>query len=211
MGKFYEIYDFPLFASGNRDIIDSFLKDIPSRISSYKPGETVALQGDPCRSLMLLCQGNLLAKMNSPEGREITIETLKAPDILAPAFIYGSDNRFPVTLISENDSVVWSLSKDEFLKLMEKDRGILGFFLKNISDRSVFLSRKLHEFALQSLSTRVVSYLKHNGKISNVQEPAFIMGVARPSLSRTLSSMMENGVIEKTENGYVLKKNLYRR
>lgn len=204
MDRFYEIYDFPLFASGNRDIIDDFLKDVPSRISSYKKGDIVVLQNSPCKSLMLLCQGRLSARMTSTEGREITIETLEAPEVLAPAFIYGSDNRFPVTLISEGNSVVWTLAKDEFLKLMEKDKGVLGCFLKNISDRSVFLSKKLNEFALQSLSTRIVSYLKHNGKISNVQELAFIMGVARPSLSRMLSSMLESGIIEKNEYGYIL-------
>lgn len=204
MSRFYEIYEFPLFSSGNRDVMNEYLKEIPSRISSYRKGDIVALQGSLCKSLMLLCQGSLSARMTSAEGREIVIETLEAPEILAPAFIYGSDNRFPVTLISEDESMVWSLSKDEFLKLMEKDRGVLGYFLKNISDRSVFLSKKLNEFALQSLSTRIVSYLKCNGKISNIQELAFIMGVARPSLSRSLSSMVESGVLEKTEEGYVL-------
>ncbi|MDY5533951.1 MAG: helix-turn-helix domain-containing protein, partial [Butyricimonas virosa] len=77
-------------------------------------------------------------------------------------------------------------------------------FLRNISDRGVFLSRKLNEFALQSLSNRIVSYLKYNGKISNIQELAFIMGVARPSVSRTLSSMVEQGILKKTDSGYVM-------
>lgn len=204
MGKFYEIYDFPLFAGGDRKIIDNFLRNSPGKISSYKKEDIVVMQGDPCRSLMLLSQGSLSARMTNTDGKEITIETLKAPEILASAFIYGSKNMYPVTLTAEEDSIVWSLSRENFLKLMEEENHVLREFLRNISDRGVFLSRKLNEFALQSLSNRIVSYLKYNGKISNIQELAFIMGVARPSVSRTLSSMVEQGILKKTDSGYVM-------
>ena len=90
--------------------------------------------------------------------------------------------------------------------MMETDDALLRNFLRQISDRSVFLSRKLNEFALQNLSTRIVSYLQRNGVITNIQDVAFIMGVARPSLSRTLSAMVEEGVLIKTEEGYRLSK-----
>ena len=120
--------------------------------------------------------------------------------------IYGTENRFPVTLQAEDDVIIWSLSKDDFLKMMESDDALLRNFLRQISDRSVFLSRKLNEFALQNLSTRIVSYLQRNGIITNIQNVAFIMGVARPSLSRTLSAMVEEGVLIKTEEGYRLLK-----
>ena len=131
------------------------------------------------------------------------IETLHAPEILAPAFLYGSENRFPVTLIAATDSRVWFISREVFLEMMEADRTVLRRFLENISDRSVFLSRKLNEFALQSLPTRILSYLKTHGCIQNIQEVAFIMGVARPSLSRALSLLVEQGRVRKESGGYV--------
>ena len=87
--------------------------------------------------------------------------------------------------------------------MMEADRTVLRRFLENISDRSVFLSRKLNEFALQSLPTRILSYLKTHGSIQNIQEVAFIMGVARPSLSRALSLLLEQGRVRKEAGGYL--------
>ena len=174
----YDILDFALFEGVNKDGIAVFLKNASNKISSYKKGDIVVLQDSLCKSLLLLCQGTLLAKMTNAEGKEIVIEHLSAPEMLAPAFIYGTENRFP----------------------------LLRNFLRQISDRSVFLSRKLNEFALQNLSTRIVSYLQRNGIITNIQDVAFIMGVARPSLSRTLSAMVEEGVLIKTEDGYILSK-----
>lgn len=88
--------------------------------------------------------------------------------------------------------------------MMQKDATLLQNFLKDISDRSLFLSRKLNEFALQNLNTRLIGYMKRNSTIHNLQELAFILGVARPSLSRAVAMLVEQGIVIKSENGYEL-------
>ena len=200
----YDIFDFPLFEGCNCPLLQALLDSTDSRLTQYAPGHLLALQDSPCRSLLLLCSGSLTACMTNAEGKELKIETLKAPEVLAPAFVYGSENRFPVTLKAETACAVWSLSRERFLDIMEQDAAVLRNFLRLISDRSLFLSRKLNEFALQSLSTRVLSFLKCNGAIQNIQDVAFIMGVARPSLSRALALLVEQGQVRKEGSGYVL-------
>ena len=200
----YDIFDFPLFEGCNSPLLQALLDSTDSRLTQYAPGHLLALQDSPCRSLLLLCSGSLTACMTNAEGKELKIENLKAPEVLAPAFVYGSENRFPVTLKAETACTVWSLSRERFLDIMEQDAAVLRNFLRLISDRSLFLSRKLNEFALQSLSTRVLSFLKCNGAIQNIQDVAFIMGVARPSLSRALSLLVEQGQVRKEGSGYVL-------
>lgn len=202
--EIYDIFDFPLFEGCNRPLLQALLDSTDSRLTQYAPGHLLALQDSPCRSLLLLCSGNITACMTNAEGKEFKIETLKAPEVLAPAFVYGSENRFPVTLKAETACTVWSLSRERFLDIMEQDAAVLRNFLRLISDRSLFLSRKLNEFALQSLSTRVLSFLKCNRTIQNIQDVAFIMGVARPSLSRALSLLVEQGQVRKEGSGYVL-------
>ena len=202
--EIYDIFDFPLFEGCNRPLLQALLDSTDSRLTQYAPGHLLALQDSPCRSLLLLCSGSLTACMTNAEGKEFKIETLKAPEVLAPAFVYGSENRFPVTLKAETACTVWSLSRERFLDIMEQDAAVLRNFLRLISDRSLFLSRKLNEFALQSLSTRVLSFLKCNRTIQNIQDVAFIMGVARPSLSRALSLLVEQGQVRKEGSGYVL-------
>ena len=125
MGRFYDILDFSLFEGVNKKEISDFLNTASKKISSYRKGDIVVFQDSLCKSLSLLCQGTLLAKMTNSEGKEIVIEHLAAPEILAPAFIYGTENRFPVTLQAEDDVIVWSLSKEEFLRMMETDDALL--------------------------------------------------------------------------------------
>lgn len=71
----------------------------------------------------------------------------------------------------------------------------------------MFLSRRLNEFALQSLSSRIVSYIERYGAIENLQETAFILGVARPSLSRAIAQLVAQGTLVKSGSSYDLDVN----
>ena len=156
-----------LFEGCDPEALSQLLREAPNSLRTYKEGEFIARQGDVCRSLFILMKGNVRTQMENAEGKQLTIDRIKAPDILAPAFIYASENRFPVNVEA----------------------------IAIISDRSLFLSRKLNEFALQSLKSRLLNYLKMHGGIHNQQEVAFILGVARPSLARALAELIAEGKV----------------
>ncbi|HIZ25545.1 Crp/Fnr family transcriptional regulator [Barnesiella sp. An55] len=199
-----DIYEMPLFKGGNRDTIEKIMRDFPSRYVHYKKGDTIAMQGNACRSLYILCEGSVYAKMISEEGKELTLDTLSAPDVLASAFIFSSEGVFPVTILANSDCSLWIVSKESLLKIIEEDSSVLRNYLTVISDHSMFLSKRLNEFALQTLSSRIISYIEKNGSIQNVQEAAFILGVARPSLSRVILQMLNRGVLKREDKGYIL-------
>ena len=142
--------------------------------------------------------------MVSDEGKEFTLDTLSAPEVLASSFVFSTQRIFPVTIIAGSDCDLWVFSRDCILKMIERDRTVLGNYLAVISDHSMFLSRRLSEFALQTLSSRIVSYIRENGPVDNLQQTAFILGVARPSLSRAVSQLVGQGVLEKCDDGYRL-------
>ena len=165
------------------------------------------MQGYACNSLYLLGEGSVYARMVSEEGKEFILDTLYAPEALASAFVFSTDRIFPVTIIASADCGIWKINRDSLKKLLLGDREILSNYLKIISDHSMFLSRRLSEFALQTLSSRIISYVTRNGQIDNLQEAAFILGVARPSLSRAISQLVSQGILDKSENSYVLNDN----
>ncbi|HIY69452.1 MAG TPA: Crp/Fnr family transcriptional regulator [Candidatus Alistipes intestinigallinarum] len=199
-----EIYDMPLFRGGDRNLLEAVLEKSPGRYASYHKGDFIAMQNSVCRSLLLLCEGSVYAQMTSPEGRELTLDTLSAPDTLASAFIFGTENRYPVSVVANSDCRLWVVGRENILQIIEQDKAVLRNFLTILSDHSLFLSRRINEFALQSLASRVVSYLKDNHAINNLQETAFILGVARPSLSRMIAQMVDQGTVRKTAEGYKL-------
>lgn len=199
-----EINELPLFRGCNRSIIEPIFENSGSRFVTYKRGEFIALQNSVCRSLFLLCEGSVYVRMTSEQGREFTLDTLAAPDVLASAFIFATEHIFPVTIVANTECKIWIVDRECVLELIEKDAVVLRNFLNILSDHSLFLSNKIQQFALQTLATRLVDYLAKNKVVNNLQETAFVLGVARPSLSRTLAQLLRKGVVRKTSDGYVL-------
>ena len=198
------IYDTLLFRGCDQSVVGSILEKYPSRFSSYRKGDIIAMQNSVCRSLYVLCEGSVYARMISDEGREFTLDTLSAPDVLASAFLFGTENILPITMIAHSDCKLCIINKACVLSLIEQDKAILHNFLAVLSDHSLFLSRKLEQFALQTLSSRLVGYLENNGSIQNLQQTAFILGVTRPSLSRAIAQLVRQGMVRKEGTGYVL-------
>lgn len=193
-----------LFEGCEAEALHQLLREAPNSLRIYKEGEYIARQGDACRSLFILMKGNVKTQMENAEGKQLTIDWIKAPDILAPAFIYASENRFPVNVETTELCEVLVMDRTRFEAFMHAQPAVMRNFIAIISDRSLFLSRKLNEFALQSLKSRLLNYLQMHGGIHNQQEVAFILGVARPSLARALSELIAEGKITMTGKQVVL-------
>lgn len=206
-GKFlvmkHELLSFNLFSSCSESDIAELLQCSHRRVE-FRVGQVLVRQGDACRSLVLLSKGEVVTSMGSEEGREVTIDRLQAPQILAPAFLFASNNVFPVDVKASTNCCMWRIDREGFFKFMQDHSDVLMSFLQLISDRGQFLSGKVKSFAVEGLRTRVIDLLSQDGKITNVQSTAAILGVARPSLSRLLSDLVDEGVVVRTEKGFVL-------
>lgn len=79
--------------------------------------------------------------MENAEGKQVTIDRISAPEVLAPAFIFASENRFPVNIEVQENCEVLVLDKNYFLEFMHSQPVIMKNFIEMISDRSLFLSK----------------------------------------------------------------------
>lgn len=199
-----------LFNGVPEEAINNLLDNKYNSRRTYKKGEYITTQGSSCRALYILTDGSANAVMTNAEGKELAIERLTAPELLAPAFVFGDENRFPVTLVATDDCQVCIIGKASLLQFMHTYPTVMESFISEISNRCVFLSRKLNEFALQNLRYRVMNYLQVHHAIRNQQEVSLRLGVARPSLARVLAEMLKEGLIAKTGNCIVLSAEIHR-
>ena len=158
--------------------------------------------GDPCRALMALVEGPAEARMMGEEGREVLVDHLKAPMLLAPAFLFATPNIVPVEVNAVSDCVVWHINREAFFEFLQQEPTVLRAFLEVLSQRGHFLSGKMRTFAVNGLRNRILEYLDANGSITSVADVAQQLGATRPSLSRVLSDMLDEGVITKDAKVY---------
>ena len=158
--------------------------------------------GDPCRALMALVEGQAESRMIGEEGRDVLVDRLKAPMLLAPAFLFATPNLVPVEVNAVTDCVVWHINREAFFEFMQQEPTVLRAFLEVLSNRSHFLSGRMRTFAVNSLRHRILEFLEANGSITSVADVAQRLGATRPSLSRVLSDLLDEGIVIKDEKGY---------
>ena len=190
-----------LFAGCSDESLERLLES-PCRRQDYPAGRRMLNPGDPCRALMVLVEGQAEARMMGEEGREVLVDHLKAPMLLAPAFLFATPNIVPVEVNAMTDCVVWHINREAFLGFMQHEPTVLRAFLEVLSQRGHFLSGKMRTFAVNGLRNRILEYLEANGNITSVADVAQQLGATRPSLSRVLSEMVSEGLITKDGKGY---------
>ena len=146
-----ELLKISLFKGMNEIDVVEFLYGASNNLKRYNVGDSVVRQGDLCRGVYILVSGRVRCSMSGDNGKEITVDEMTAPCILASAFIFATENRFPVNVEALVPCELYVIDKARFLEFMHKHPVMLENFLRDISDRGVFLSKKVNEFALQNL------------------------------------------------------------
>lgn len=183
--------------------IKELLSQIRYEIKKYKNFSNIAYRGDEIDGLNIILKGIISTEMLTKEGNVKKIEDLKVTDILASAFIFGENNRFPVDLIGNGDVEILKISRANFLKLLSLEGKILENFLNEISNKTQFLSAKIwSNFNNRTISAKISNYIVMNQKngeviIPNLKSLAENFGIARPSLSRVLGDYVDNGKLER--------------
>lgn len=198
-----ELKSSPLFSACTDEELQELMR-VPHRREEYKTGDLVVSAGDLCRSLMLLTQGVVETRMCGANGREVVIDQLKSPTLLAPAFLFAEDNTIPVEVTMHTDGTVWYINREAFFQFMTRHPHVLRAFLQTLSARSRFLSSKMKGFAVKGLRDRVLDHIRQHGAIASVAKTAEVLGVARPSLSRVISELLDEGLLSREGNDIVM-------
>ena len=193
----------PLFIHLRQNEIDAILERAVAEERRVEKDNYVVRQGDTINHLYLLMEGLVRTEMVTKEGNVLEIEFIEPVRPLAPAFLVASENRFPVDVITTEQSVFYVIPKALWLKELMANETLLTNFMKVTSNMTVFLSKKVQMMSIKSLKGKLSLYILEN---TTPQQDTFILrrtqtqlaeyfGVQRPSLARTLGEMIRDGWI----------------
>jgi len=185
------------------DDTEQFLLDLKCSIKIYSKNELIVRQGDVCDSLYMLTQGSVKTEMITENGNILGIEIIKAPRPLAPAFLFSDNNHFPVDVTALEEVEIMKIPKEEILRLMMTNPDFMKQFLTHNSNRTQFLTNRLQLLSIKTIKGKIAHFLLENmtdeGKTFSINrnqtELAEFFGVARPSLARSLSELIQDGII----------------
>ena len=194
----------PLFRGITPEKLSANLEEISFHTRSYKKGEILAQQGAVCNRLVILTKGSVRGEMIDYSGRLIKVEDIAAPRAIAPLFLFGEENRYPVEVTANEPTEVIEIPKASVLELFRRNEQFLENYMNLSANYARTLSDKLFFMSFKTIRQKIASYLlrlyKQQQQLQitldrSQQELSDYFGVSRPSLARELSHMQEDGMI----------------
>lgn len=195
----------PLFKGLSEDGITALFTKISYSGRQFRNGELLAQAGEMVDKAFLLIEGRLKGEMVDFAGNSLKIEELEPPQMVAAAFLFGPQNRFPVFLSALTDGKVLVIPKKEFISMLSQEPMVMVNYLNIVSGKAQFLSGKISFLSLKTIREKIAYFLLQkmttNGKnlipIEQSQTNlADLFGVTRPSLSRTILELEKMGILQ---------------
>lgn len=191
-----------------KDII-RILDSINYTVKFFHKDENIAIEEDPCNSLGIIINGNVEIQKIFASGKAITIDRLKCGNIFGEVIIFSNMRKYPATITAVRETSVMFISREEILKLCSLNSKFLNNFMGLLSNKILMLNKKVKNLSYNSIRQKISSYLlEEYNKMGSLnlklnisrKEMAELLGVPRPSLSREMIKMKEEGLIDFNKN-----------
>lgn len=203
-----------VFRQKPEEQIRSLLERIETRVKTYQKNEIIVTEGEAADKLGIVLSGHIEVQKLYPNGKSFTVARFTGSSTFGEAVLFSRTNKYPATVVSADSSAVLYIAKSELLKLFALDTDIMALFMENMSERLVLLNQKIEILSLGTLRQRIASFLlkeSRKQKSTRVRMPfskriwAEHLNSARPSLSREICYMRDQGWITFEGNDFELK------
>ncbi len=203
-----------LFANFDAAQITDLFKDLNYSLNRHIKDQTIHIENEECKNLSIIISGTVEIQKIDSSGKVLSIAQFHEADTFGENLIFGNKTNYPVTVISKTDTIILNIDKGSVIKLCQTNTEFLNEYLKIVSNKAVVLSSKLNEVTLKSIRQMICDFLLHeyeNQKMMKIKmnmtknQWADKMGVQRPSLSRELIKMKEEGIIDYDRNTVEIK------
>lgn len=187
------------------EYLSHVFSDLSFSIQQYNKDKFIFIEDEVCRNLSIILSGNVEIQKIDASGKVLIIAEFHEGDSFGESLIFSDRGNFPMSVMSKTDSVILHIEKDSVIKLCQKSSTFLYAYLRLISNRAMLLGTKIKEVTLKTIRQKICEFLiyeytlKKDKKVHltmTKKEWADKMGVQRPSLSRELIKLKDEGLID---------------
>lgn len=189
--------------------LDLVLKCLKPKVGQYKKNEPIVLTGDSFNEFGLILKGEALVIKENSAGKRIMMTILKPGDLFGEMIAFSTYSIWLASVETQRDCIVLFISNDKILGQCEHacpwHNKLIANMLKIISEKALLLNKKVEYLAIKSIRKKICTFLleqyNKTGQTTFMLpmkrgELADFLNVSRPSLSRELSRLRDEGLLE---------------
>lgn len=194
-----------LFQQLDKEEIEAICDTLPHKIVKYAKGETIFDEGEHCEALGLVLKGKIELSTFFVSGDVSNLITLGPSDIFGEAILFSPKDDYPISITAVTACEILYLNKQTLIHTMEEHPIFLENYLNLLSRKLLFLNDKFKLLSLSTIRGKIAHVLIKLSKEQNSmtvklpfskEKMALHICTRRPSLSRELSKMKHDGLID---------------
>lgn len=204
-----EISKTSLFEGIERETIPAMLDCLKPRVCCYNRNDYIVTGGDAYDSVGIVLKGAATVSKENASGNRIVMTLLKQGDIFGEIIAFSSQMTWPATVQAQGICEVLFLPRGKIVgecdRMCSWHRILIQNFLRVISERAMMLNKKVEYLTIKSMRGKISTYLleqySRKGDVNitlplNRNELSDFLNVSRPSMSREMGKMKDEGIID---------------
>ena len=187
--------------------VEKFLESSKSFSMNLEKGEPVFLQGDVPEYLFILENGSVVVENTSISGKRSIVNKFNSEGtVFGEVYLYLNEEGYDYGCTANEPSKIRFIPKKALIFDSESDSlkiKIINNMLYILSSKALYLNQKLLIASSFSIREKLAKYfMKQAGDAESIELPftreelADFLGATRPSISRELMNMHNEGIIE---------------
>lgn len=207
-----------LFEKMSTEELTMLLNCLKPRIRRLSKNDIANAAGDPFEGIGVVLSGQAAVIKESAAGNRNILTMLKPGDLFGEMAAFSGSGKWPATVVAQTACSIMYLPPDKILGQCEKScishRQLIMNMLGILSKKALMLSRKLEFLSIKSMRGRIANFLLEqyikSGQTTfllpmNRNELADFLNVSRPSLSREMCKMRDDGLLDFHRSAVQLK------
>lgn len=172
------------------------------KIVHLKKNNILFHENEKCEHIGIVLFGSLTISSYSLNGREIIYNFINKDEMFGNNLIFSDKPFFRGNVISNSDSEIFLINKENLLKIFANNQEFLLKFLSFNAEFTKRLNLQIKLLSLASAEERLIYYLEENNPLSfkNVSSLAKTLHLSRETLSRLLTKLIKEKVINRKGN-----------
>lgn len=193
-----------LFRGSPRSVLMRILAVSDCTVGEYSKNDIVFSKTSFTRSLGIVLGGKLRVIKENADKRPIVMSTLQSGSMFGAAALFNSQGEYVTQITAIEHSRILFLPQRLIKRMIEREPEIAENYIRYLSERILFLNRKIYFLTAGTAEQRLASFLLDNlseGEYSEMPMPmhrlADALNMSRASLYRAFDLLIESGAVSK--------------
>ena len=193
-----------LFRGSPPSVLTRILAVSDCTAAAYEKNEVVYDKTNFSRSLGIVLEGRLRVTKENADKRPIVMSTLQRGSMFGAAALFNSEPEYATKITAIEHSRVLFLPQRLIKRMIEREPEIAENYIRYLSERILFLNRKIYFLTAGTAEQRLAGFLLDNlavGEFSEMPMPmhrlADALNMSRASLYRAFDELTASGAVSK--------------